>query len=238
MTVVEFELGLAKVSTPEALWALIIDFFKGSEIRRIVYHHVPPIGAPDGNRIAVAGHGVREDLLDRYVADRLYRHNPAFQLAMESVEPFYLDQVTAATPEQEAFLAGIRDFNLQAGLGVQVFGPNGRNGYCGLGFGPDVLRLEPHRVRQLQWVCQLAHLRYCAMLQEAAGPLPHLSARETEVLGWVARGKTNSSIGDILGISAHTVDAHLRRIYGKLGVFDRISAAIRGIGIGLIHAES
>ena len=43
-------------------------------------------------------------------------------------------------------------------------------------------------------------------------------------------------IGDILGISGNTVDAHLRRIYLKLGVFYRLSAAVRGIGVGLIHA--
>ncbi len=48
------------------------------------------------------------------------------------------------------------------------------------------------------------------------------------MLGWVARGKSNALIGDILGISGATVDAHLRRIYLKLGVFDRISAAVRG----------
>ena len=48
---------------------------------------------------------------------------------------------------------------------------------------------------------------------------------------------SNAAIGEILGISAHTVDTHLRRIYLKLGVFDRISAAVRGIGVGLIHAD-
>jgi LuxR family transcriptional regulator/LuxR family quorum-sensing system transcriptional regulator CciR len=88
-----------------------------------------------------------------------------------------------------------------------------------------------------QWVCQLAHLRYCTLLLPTLGPPPSLSDRETEVLGWVARGKSNSTIGEILGISAHTVDAHLRRIYLKLGVFDRISAALRGIGVGLIRTE-
>jgi DNA-binding CsgD family transcriptional regulator len=54
----------------------------------------------------------------------------------------------------------------------------------------------------------------------------------------VARGKTNGSIGDILGISAHTVDAHLRRIYLKLGVADRISAALKGLGFGLISLDA
>lgn len=43
-------------------------------------------------------------------------------------------------------------------------------------------------------------------------------------------------IGDVLGISPHTVDTHLRRIYAKLGVSDRISAALAGVGIGLIHS--
>ena len=58
------------------------------------------------------------------------------------------------------------------------------------------------------------------------------------MLTWVARGKTNASIGDILGISAHTVDAHLRRIYLKLGVADRISAALAGLGFGLISLDA
>jgi hypothetical protein len=33
------------------------------------------------------------------------------------------------------------------------------------------------------------------------------------------------------------VDAHLRRIYLKLGVFDRISAALRALGFGLIKLD-
>ena len=93
-------------------------------------------------------------------------------------------------------------------------------------------------LRAIQRVCQLAHLRYCALVIPSLGPLPELSGRESEVLAWVARGKSNGEIGEILGISSHTVEAHLRRIYLKLGVFDRISAAVRGIGVGLIHSAT
>ena len=86
-------------------------------------------------------------------------------------------------------------------------------------------------LREFWQVCELAHLRFCALVLPTLGRPASCRGRETEVLGWVARGKSNALIGEILGISGATVDAHLRRIYLKLGVFDRISAAVRGIGI-------
>ncbi len=48
---------------------------------------------------------------------------------------------------------------------------------------------------------------------------------------WVTRGKSNSVIGSILGISASTVDTYMRRIFRKLDVTDRTSAAMRAIAI-------
>lgn len=52
-----------------------------------------------------------------------------------------------------------------------------------------------------------------------------LTAREAEVLYWVAKGKTNRDIGDILGASPATVKKHLERIHAKLGVETRTAAA-------------
>lgn len=51
-----------------------------------------------------------------------------------------------------------------------------------------------------------------------------LSRRETEILGWVAQGKTNPEIGMILGISPRTVQKHLGKVYGLLGVENRHAA--------------
>jgi len=53
-----------------------------------------------------------------------------------------------------------------------------------------------------------------------------LTRRETEVLYWVAQGKTNEETGSILSASARTVAKHLERIYQKLGVETRTAAAI------------
>lgn len=56
-----------------------------------------------------------------------------------------------------------------------------------------------------------------------------LTAREVEVLLWVAKGKTNKDIGDILGTSPRTVNKHLEHIYVKLGVETRAAAAALAI---------
>lgn len=54
-----------------------------------------------------------------------------------------------------------------------------------------------------------------------------LTVRESEVLLWIAKGKSNRDIGDILGLSARTVNKHLEQIYVKLGVENRASAAVK-----------
>jgi len=57
-----------------------------------------------------------------------------------------------------------------------------------------------------------------------------LTPRETEVLSWLAKGKTNRDIGDILGLSHRTVNKHLEHIFEKLGVETRAAATALAIG--------
>lgn len=65
-----------------------------------------------------------------------------------------------------------------------------------------------------------ADLEESTRLLEAA-----LTPRETEVLSWLAKGKTNRDIADILGMSHRTVNKHLEHIFEKLGVETRAAAA-------------
>ncbi len=52
-----------------------------------------------------------------------------------------------------------------------------------------------------------------------------LTPRELDVLSWVAKGKTNRDIAEILGMSPRTVNKHLEHIFVKLGVETRAAAA-------------
>ena len=57
-----------------------------------------------------------------------------------------------------------------------------------------------------------------------------MTAREAEVLYWVAQGKTNRDIGDILGTRPKTITKHLEHVFEKLGVETRTAAAARVLG--------
>ncbi|HWK89818.1 MAG TPA: response regulator transcription factor [Longimicrobium sp.] len=63
---------------------------------------------------------------------------------------------------------------------------------------------------------------------------PGLSPREADVLQLLARGISNKAIARELGISEHTVKAHVGAVFGKLGVSTRAEAVAVGVRSGLL----
>jgi DNA-binding response OmpR family regulator/DNA-binding CsgD family transcriptional regulator len=53
----------------------------------------------------------------------------------------------------------------------------------------------------------------------------NLTPRESDVLFWIAQGKSNRDASEIMNISARTVNKHLEQIFIKLGVENRAAAA-------------
>jgi len=71
--------------------------------------------------------------------------------------------------------------------------------------------------------------RHALARQRDFAELP-VTLREREVLEWLAAGKTDREIGEILGMSPRTVQKHLQHIYEKLGVETRTAAVMRALG--------
>lgn len=94
---------------------------------------------------------------------------------------------------------------------------------------------DAHVVEFLTLVDQreyLLRLREVQKPSEATGALRerfNLTGRESDVLLWIANGKTNREIGQILEMSPRTVNKHLEQVFRKLGVENRTSAAAAAI---------
>jgi DNA-binding response OmpR family regulator len=81
-------------------------------------------------------------------------------------------------------------------------------------------------VSESMLVLRMAPLQASGSVRQPEVPL---TPRETEVLSWLAKGKTNRDIAEILGMSHRTVNKHLEHIFEKLGVETRSAAtAIAG----------
>lgn len=65
----------------------------------------------------------------------------------------------------------------------------------------------------------------------------HLTEREKNVLYYLAIGYKNEEIGKALHISVHTVKAHLEAIYEKLGVTNRVQAAMKAAKLNFVAFE-
>ena len=220
----------------QALWALMLSYFHDRGIARVSYHHFSP-DIQDERAVTINADGFSQEWVCHYIEKKLYTIDPITELAQTSVNPFRWSDVRSLmslSQQQSLYLTQMRDAGVGDGLAFQVYGPGLRNGYVGLGVDDPRHFPSDATVLDLHVVAQAGHLKFCAL--HPVGPLPSdLSPRERQILHWIARGKSNGIIADILSLSPHTVDTMVRRIFAKLGVSDRTTAAIQGVGAGLIH---
>lgn len=228
---------LAMANQVDDVRDIAFGYFRSFDVPMVSYHHLPPIGATDQGILQLSTEGFPEGAVQRYIREKLFLIDPVPAYAQKTVRPFRwatISKLTKLRPEQKSLMAEFVNAGLIDGYAFQAFGPGGRNGVFGLGFRQAGRRFEPEALRQIHGVCQAAHLRICELIENNLPKAVRLSRRESEVLEWVARGKSNIDIATIMGVSAHTVDAYLRRIFMKLGTTDRVTAAIRGVRSGII----
>lgn len=77
--------------------------------------------------------------------------------------------------------------------------------------------------------------RLARRARESSGVRAHLTARELEILEHVSGGLTMKQVASRLGLSPRTVEAHLAKLYRKLGARNRVQALSRAASLGLIE---
>jgi DNA-binding CsgD family transcriptional regulator len=219
------------------IWRALVAYFRDQGFDGVCYSAYGQGDVVANPQLLV--HGFTAEQIDAYLSADHRRLDIVPRLSLAQGRPLRWREAweTADTSEEERkFLALMQATELGDGYCLPCYGPFGRNGFIGVGRMKEDSARDDVLIRQMHIIAQAAHMRICALALRDNAPDRALSAREKEILDWVARGKSNSVIAEILNISAGTVDTYLRRIYEKLGVSDRTSAAVRGIGMGLIAA--
>ena len=179
-----------------------------------------------------------KDWVRQYIEEHYAQIDPVIEQARREARPFHWFDVSkrlSLSAKQKHFLEELREAGLTDGLDVPVFGPKGTMAYFGLGVCGGQLDISEADELELQFACLQTHNRYLELSNaHNEAPMKRLSPRESEVLKLVATGLSNNFIADRMNISENTVDTMIRRIFAKLGVNNRISAVLRGIGSGLI----
>ena len=93
-----------------------------------------------------------------------------------------------------------------------------------------------HKESQLRWLVSVTHE---SMAQRQVSRLNNLnpvqlSARESEILRWTADGKSAQEIADILHVTKHTVEFHIKNAVNKLQAVNKTSAVVKAMVLGLL----
>jgi LuxR family transcriptional regulator, activator of conjugal transfer of Ti plasmids len=139
------------------------------------------------------------------------------------------------TPEQRISFDEATEFGIRTGASVPICGPGCVKAM--LAVACDLAQDEFEKLflaqrHVLHLIAAYAHERLVALrfFEHQVHNL-NLTPRETEVLTWGARGKTNPEIADILSISQNTVTSHFRNACTKLGGANKTHA----IALALKH---
>ena len=73
--------------------------------------------------------------------------------------------------------------------------------------------------------------------REASAVAAAVTPRELEILRYASHGLTMRQVASRLGVSPRTVEAHIAKVYRKLGVTNRVRAIGRATELGLIQLE-
>lgn len=168
---------------------------------------------------------------------KLRYEDPLPDLALRLCRPLRWSEARAIEPPgrlEEPFYEFLAGLGFEDGLALPTYGPGARTGFVGLPAAPGA-SLDEETAAAAHAIAQMSFLRYCELIDGQTPIDVRLSERELDVVYWIAMGKSNSVIAEILGISAETVDSYVRRAFRKLGVSDRTSAVLHSVLAGHLY---
>lgn len=175
-----------------------------------------------------------ESWVEHYIAREFALIDPVFRRSVADVLPFTWAEASAqATKAQRLIMNEATAFGMRSGLTIPIHGPNG---YCAeVTFAGGKVDDDPRVQMSLRFLATVAHDRARLLARRGwADDRPNLTNRERECLHWVAAGKSDWAISQILNISETTVHWRVEGAKRKFGASTRIQAIVAAIRLGLI----
>lgn len=175
-----------------------------------------------------------------YVAQGYHLLDPTLTKAIHAVAPVDWSRLSEFAGYHEIF-NDARDFALpEHGLSVPIRGAFGDRGVLTIaqsGTDGAWAKQKAAIITRVQELGAQLHreVMFSGQAVQDIGPAS-VSAREVEILQWVAIGKSQQDIADILSISHRTVEVHLRSVREKLGTTTTAHAVARAVSKRLIYA--
>jgi DNA-binding CsgD family transcriptional regulator len=129
---------------------------------------------------------------------------------------------------ERTFVANARAQGFVDGVTTPIHGPQGCVAIMMFAAGQNIT-LDHEDEEALSHIAMALHQRVRRLAAGALVALPEparLTSREIECLQWVLEGKTNWEIGMVTGVTPRTVQFHLSNAARKLGVVNRVQAAV------------
>ena len=230
--------GIEDCIDENELWDKVFEFTKLFGARNFTYYHLPPAGAYDFYKPHIAFRGSETQNLGQYEAalrERASNFIPTLRLLDGPTFFAKFCNISEMDSSLTELVVAFHIGETTNGVIIPGHGPNGRCGAIVIGFADDNRRHRRKDIQHIRWACEAAHRAYCRLRLSNSRKMKPISKREKEVMRWVAAGKSNSVIADIIGISHHTVNGYLRSFYLKTDTSDRTTATLRCIGESLIE---
>jgi DNA-binding CsgD family transcriptional regulator len=138
---------------------------------------------------------------------------------------------------ERTYLDDLSGWGMAKGICVATYGSAARVGFIAASSETGDEDLDGVDLSLFQICAETAYLRYCQLMSAELQYEMNLSSRELDVLHWMAQGRSNVGIAEILELSQETVGTYVKRIFAKLDVFDRTSAVMKGVMRGLVIAS-
>lgn len=164
----------------------------------------------------------------RYLAKNYTPIDPALTEMQHTLRPFTWNDIrTFRKPEKRKLLIvdEARDFKMTDGMTIPIVTASGEvSAFCPSGEKPQFDARSRSAIELISIAGFQALRRAEFELKQAQAAKPLLTLREREIMHWVAAGKTDEEIGEILNLSSNTTAWHLKNAMRKLNTTRRAQA--------------